>query len=143
MKINAWMQQKAAAAYDGLKVWILPPENQRDRNKQQKYQLFEGTELIAINCGHNLTNGALLTCKKLSETSAEVTDDETGEVHILTIPQVCKHLRLRHAVTIAVIQGRTLQGRIKIWDSQSKYFTPATLYVAVSRATSGDLVEIA
>jgi hypothetical protein len=80
---------------NGLKVWILPPENQKgERNKQQKFQLFEGTGLIAINCGHNLTNGALLTCTKLSETNAECTDDETGEVHNLTIPQVCKHLRL-------------------------------------------------
>ena len=69
-------------------------------------------------------------------------DIETKEKFKLKLEQAAKHTRLRWAVTYPAVQGRTLDGTVRLWDLQSKHFTLEALYIGVSRARHGELVSI-
>ena len=60
----------------------------------------------------------------------------------MSAAQVAKHTRLRWALTLTSVQGRSLPGTIGIHDTNSKHFSAAHLYVALSRATDGANVTI-
>ena len=60
----------------------------------------------------------------------------------MSVAQVTKHTRLRWAVTYPAIQGRTLEGTVRLWDTDSRHFTLAALYIGASRATDGSLVSV-
>jgi hypothetical protein len=66
---------------------------------------------------------------------------EEGAVE-LTHAAACRLLRLSYALTYASCQGLTLEGRVRLWDVNSKHFTKTHLFVALSRATAANLVEI-
>ena len=71
--------------------------------------------------------------------------DETGVVLVggITVPAeaVAKQLRLTHALTLAGCQGLTLRGRVRVL-TDSPHFSLRNLYVACSRATSHELLEV-
>ena len=54
-----------------------------------------------------------------------------------------KALRLAYALTYASCQGLTLEGRVRLWDTDSPHFTRRHLFVALSRATGAEYVDIA
>ena len=148
-KINAECQAAAVAAYrgrcpDGLVVCLKPPEApQPELNEAQEYDIFEGTKLIGCNSEHAaIVNGALLTVTGLTEQKAQLVDDETQESFEIGLQALQRHTRLRHAITIAACQGRTLQGSVRLWDVESPYFRQVHLYVAASRCTHGDLLQV-
>ena len=111
--------------------------------ESQDYDLCVGTRLIGSNCEHpGITNGALLTVQGVVLGMCYLRDDETGERVSLPIKRLNYHTRLRHALTLAACQGRTLQGRVRLWDCDSAHITSAHIYVAASRATSPELFEV-
>jgi hypothetical protein len=110
--------------------------------ESQEYDLFIGTRLIGSNSERpGIVNGALLTVVRIGA-ECELVDDETGERVIIPLKRLNFHTRLRHALTLASCQGRTLQGRVRLWDCDSVHFSPAHIYVAASRATSPELFEV-
>ncbi len=74
---------------------------------------------------------------------------ETVDVHsvtftngvALTFDALVKHCRLCHSLTMASVQGLTLQGRVRV-ETNSPHFTLRHPYVAISRATGSELVEV-
>ena len=60
----------------------------------------------------------------------------------LTHGMASRCLRLAHALTMAGCQGLTLPDRVRIHDADSPYFTRRHLFVALSRATAFELVEV-
>ena len=66
-----------------------------------------------------------------------------GDEFEVSVSSLVKHTRLRHALTLCSVQGRTLSGTVALYDINSKHFTPTHLYVGLSRATDGRKVSIA
>ena len=92
-------------------------------------------------------NGALLDVLAVKidegeEVKVVLRDIETKVDFTLTPQQVAKHTRLRWAVTYPAIQGRTLDGTVRLWDTASKHFTIEALYVGLSRAKEGSKVSV-
>ena len=79
----------------------------------------------------------------------ELTDDgvllrdlDTDEQFTVTSKALAAHTRLRHALTLCSVQGRSLNGTVAIHGVHSKHFNTAHLYVAPSRSRNGDDVWI-
>ena len=78
-------------------------------------------------------------------TIADVTKD--GDVTLdngvqLTREKAIRSIRLTTALTYASVQGRTLEGRIRLECTTSKFFSWRHLYVGSSRATAHHLLEV-
>ena len=54
------------------------------------------------------------------------------EVSLLNL---AKHRKLRHALTMASVQGRSLSGAITTHDAANTHFEPTRMYVGLSRGT--------
>jgi hypothetical protein len=130
-RINDALQKRAAASVpDGEKIWVDGGET--------PFHCFVGTRLIGSNNSHaKIVNGSFLTVTELRGEDVVIRDEGTGEVFAIPAAQLASHTRLRCALTLVSVQGRTLQGNIGIDDFGSCFFTLARLYVALSRATSG------
>ena len=118
-------------------------EAKHEKNEAQAYDLFVGTRLIGCNSElSRIVNGALLDVIALTEEKATLRDIEIGDDFELTLAALFKHTRLRHAITIAACQGRTLPGRVRLYDVGSPFFSTTHLYVAASRCTSGAMLQV-
>ena len=136
--INATEQAAAAekAAAAGKTIYVVAGE-------QCEYDLFEGTRLIGANNEYvGITNGALLLCESIDGVCATLRDEESGHAVQIRLEVLGRHTRLRHAITLASCQGRTLPGVVRLWDAHSAHMTSAHIYVAASRATAPDLFEV-
>ena len=134
---NTWKQEQAAKSYEGPKVRIEGAEG--------AFECFAGTKLIGANnaLAHlGLVNGAFLDVLAVGEDEIRLRDEATGDELTLTPAQVARNTKLRHALTIFAVQGRSLPGTIAVHDAGSRYFDSRHLYVALSRATSGSLVSV-
>ena len=90
-----------------------------------------------------IVNGAFLLVTRVSPEAVWLQDEDTsGEELEVSAAQVAKHTRLRWALTLTSVQGRSLPGTIGIHDTNSRHFSAAHLYVALSRATDGANVTI-
>ena len=69
-------------------------------------------------------------------------DDDTGGEFEASYEQLGRHTRLRWALNVFSVHGRSLSGSIAIHDTASPYFTVTHLYVALSRAVDGGSVSI-
>lgn len=87
-------------------------------------------------------DGALLDVIGVEEDEVKLRDIETKVEFTLTPQQVAKQNRLRWAVTHSAIQGRTLEGTVGLWDTDSKHFTIEAPYVGLSRAKEGCKVSV-
>ncbi len=87
-------------------------------------------------------NGAFLLVTRVSPDAVWLQDEDTGEELEVSAAQMAKHTRLRWALTLASVQGRSLPGTIGIHCTSSMHFSAAHLYVVLSRATDGANVTI-
>ena len=151
IKINDALQKAATQAYrkGGAKIVHIKPEAETKngrrlmRNVPQAFDCWPGTRLIGADNEHrNVVNGAILEVLDIDSKGARIRDKETEEEFTMSIEQLTKHTRLRWAVTYPAVQGRTLDGTVRLWDVDSKYFTLEALYIGVSRARHGSLVSI-
>jgi tRNA uridine 5-carbamoylmethylation protein Kti12 len=144
--INQISQELAVKELDPREsvVRLVPDEaTQSALNEAQAFDLFVGTKLIGCNSEHKgIVNSALLMVEKITDNSATLRDEETGETVELTHKAVLKHTRLRWAITLAACQGRTLEGVVRLHDIGSKYFTTTNLYVAASRCIDSKDFEV-
>jgi hypothetical protein len=147
--VNQQAQEAAAAEYrrvcpNGLVVRVEPSaDTKSEKNEAQPYDLFVGTRLIGCNSDHaHIVNGALLDVIGLTTEKATLRDIEIGEEFELTLGALFKHTRLRHAITIAACQGRTIPARTRLYDVGSPFFSTTHLYVAASRCTSGAMLQV-
>ena len=154
IKLNDLLQKAATQAYKTKGgrtiVHIEPPEVKTEagrclmRNVPQAFDCWPGTRLIGADNEHkNVVNGALLEVLDIEGSKILIRDRETKEEFSMSIAQIAKHTRLCWAVTYPAVQGRTLDGTVRLWDLESKHFTLEALYIGVSRATHGSLVSIA
>jgi len=159
MQLNEDLQEAATRAYKAgggtAIVHIAPNEEGEEemvlkkrrlcKNKAQAYDLWPGTRLIGSdNATTYIVNGALLDVLAVEgeEKNVKLRDIETKVEFSLTPEQVAKHTRLRWAVTYPAIQGRTLEGTVKLWDTTSRHFSIEALYVGLSRAKAGCNVSV-
>ncbi len=160
IKLNDLLQKAATEAYKTnmdttLIVHVEPfpqiPESEVNintrclmRNVPQAFDCWPGTRLIGADNEHkNVVNGALLEVMDITESGILIRDRETEEEFSMSIAQIAKHTRLCWAVTYPAVQGRTLDGTVRLWDVDSKHFTLEALYIGVSRARHGSLVSLA
>ena len=89
-------------------------------------------------------NGAFLLVSEIGrEGSVRLQDEDTKEEFETSVEQIARHTKLRWALTICSVQGKSLPGTIAIHDVESVHFNDTHLYVALSRATDGANVSIA
>jgi len=109
------------------------------------YHCFVGTK--QVGCSTTLKpiiNGGFYVVTRVSQESVTLKDEdipEIGEFEV-TIHQLVKHAKLRHAPTLYSVKGRSLTGTITIRDVTSTHFKSEYLYVGLSRATQGRDVSI-
>ena len=157
MQLNENLQEAATRAYKaggGTSIVSIAPEEEDEeetarkkrricKNRAQAYDLWPGTRLIGSDSEtKNIVNGALLDVTGVKDDEIKLRDIETKVEFTLTPEQVAKHTRLRWAVTYPAIQGRTLDGTVRLWDTASKHFTIEALYVGLSRAKEGSKVSV-
>ena len=133
-KINERMQANAARRHTGTKVPI---------DGEVSFDCFVGTKLIGCNGAlQGIVNGAFLHVTAIEGDKIRLRDEDTAEEADYTPVQVARHTRLRWALTLCSVQGRSLAGTIALHDTQSRHFDARHLYVALSRATDGANVSI-
>ena len=103
---------------------------------------FQGTQLIGCNTDAHIVNGVLRTVNQLTTDNVWLKDEETQKTCQLTHAGVMRHTRLRHAITIAASQGRTLEGVVRVWDVHSRHFDTTHLYVACSRCRGAEYLQV-
>jgi AAA domain len=106
----------------------------KGENAAQHMFVYPGQRLIGA--GGRVRKGVFVTVK--SATLDElVLEDET----VLTSEMASRCLRLSHCITIASAQGLTLLGRVRV-ETNHPTFTLKHLYVASSRCTAANLLEV-
>ena len=107
------------------------------------YVCFAGACLVACNNSHpKISNGAFLDVVELTDGGVLLRDLDTDEQLTVTNKALAAHTRLRHALTLCSVQGRSLSGTVAIHDVHSRHFSVTHLYVALSKARHGDDVWI-
>ena len=102
-----------------------------------------GTRLVGCNNSHpKISNGAFLDVVELTDDGVLLRDLDTAEQFSVTSKALATHTRLRRALTLCSVQGRSLSGTVAIHDVHSRHFSTTHLYVALSRARNGDDVWI-
>ncbi len=134
--INERMQRRATAG-ETEKIWI------DGEDAEVPYHLFTGTRLIGSNTVGNFVNGAFLLVSEIGQDGIRLQDEDAKEEFEASVEQIAKHTKLRWALTICSVQGKSLDGTIAIHDVESVHFNDTHLYVALSRATDGANVSIA
>ena len=155
MKLNDELQKKATEAYkraggtDIIRIEVEEDDETKktaktqSKNRGQDYDLWPGTRLIGSdNETKHVVNGAILEVIGVDGDTVQIRDIESEEEFQLEKASVAKHTRLRWAVTYPAVQGRTLDGTVRLWDLDSQHFTLAALYIGVSRAKHGSKVSV-
>jgi hypothetical protein len=107
------------------------------------YDLCVGTKLVGCNNElKNIVNGGFYIVEALGHEKVKIRDEDLDETFEVKVHHIAKHTRLRHALTVHSVQGRSLEGTIAIHDRRSPHFSPAVLYVALSRAKDGTKVGL-
>ena len=133
-KVNKERQAVAASQHVGTKVRI---------DGEVSFQCFVGTKLIGRNSAlQGIVNGAFLLVTAIQDDKITLLDEDLGVQADFTAAQLAKHTRLRWALTLCSVQGRSLPGSIAIHNTRSRHFDVRHLYVALSRATDGANVHI-
>ena len=88
-------------------------------------------------------SGAFLLVTELrGDEAVWLLDEDAGDGFEVSIDQVAAHTKLRWGLTLCSVQGRSLSGTIGIHDVNSRHFSDAHLYIALSRAIDGAAVSI-
>jgi hypothetical protein len=123
-RINEGMQAAAAREHQGTKVQI---------DGEVPFECFVGTKLVGCNSTlRGIVNGAFLIVTAIAGEKIRVRDEDTDVELECTPTQLAKHTKLRWALTLCSVQGRSLKGTIAIWDTKSVHFDKTHLYVALA-----------
>jgi len=102
-----------------------------------------GQELIGGLTLAPVKNGCFYEVLAAHPTHLEI-KPQGGGVEFVSLQLAQRALRPAHALTLASCQGLTLRGRVRVLDTEKPYFSEdyRKLFVALSRATAFDLVEV-
>ena len=110
-KINKQRQACAASKHAGTKVRV---------DGEVSFDCFVGTKLIGCNSAlKGIVNGAFLLVTAIEDDKITVRDEDMGEEAYYTPAQLADHTRLRWALTLCSVQGRSLQGTVAIHDTHT------------------------
>ena len=146
--LNELCQTEAVKRYradnpDGLVVEIKAVGEETGLNHQQDFELCEGTKLMGANNDlKSVVNGGFMTVGAVRATDCDVVD-EFGVEFALTHAQVARCSRLAWAITVTSCQSREFEGKVCLWDLDSRYYSMAHLYVAATRVKHGSLLIVA
>ncbi len=80
---------------------------------------------------------------EIGQDGVRLQGEDTKEEFEASVEQIAKHTKLRWALTLCSVQGRSLDGTIAIYDVESVHLSDVHVYVALSRATDGANVSTA
>ncbi|MEY2711040.1 MAG: hypothetical protein RL487_823 [Actinomycetota bacterium] len=136
VSLNRLLNEAEAKQHDA--VFIPKPECPSSLNEPQDMYLWPGLLLVGCLRSGPVQNGCFYEVEAVDKTHVALKDGPT-----LTHAAAARHLRLTYALTYAAVQGLTLDGRVRLWDTRSPHFTRRHLFVAMSRATAAANLEIA
>jgi len=119
-----------------------------DDPKSQDMYLCVGTPLIACKTveSRGIFNSAHYSVSCLNPLTVAKIATVTAAIKEEPIPvgknEIGKLFFLGHSMTTVSSQGKTLPGRVAIWETHHLYFSRKHLVVALSRATSSELLSI-
>ena len=114
-------------------VFYKAPAAKKGENSAQDMWVYEGQTLVGA--GGAVRKGIFVTVWNVTETGLVLLDGLR-----LSKAAVLRSLRLAHSLTIAGCQGLSLPGRARVIPHGS--MTTRELYVACSRATAAELLEV-
>ena len=135
MALNRQMNQRKKTP-DALFFRHKPAQGQATGNQAQSMWLWPGLTLVGAG-GPLCPKGIMVQVVSLTEDSVTLSNGAT-----LGRERICKCTRLAHCLCYASVQGLTLPGIVKLWDTASPMFTLRHLYVGISRATRAQNVEV-
>ena len=115
-------------------VFYKAPPGKRGENSAQDMWVYEGQTLVGA--GGAVRKGIFVTVWNVTETGLVLLNGMR-----LSKAAALRSLRLAHSLTIAGCQGLSLPGRVRVIPHGS--MTTRELYVACSRATAAELLEVA
>ena len=106
----------------------------------QEMLLWPGLVLVAVlpEMRQGIWNAQLLEIKQLAPLQLKCLD--TAKTYEVTTEFCQRYLRLSWALVYASLQGRTMQGSLRLMDLEHPRMTSKMLLVALSRARSRDMV---
>ena len=134
MALNRQMNQRKKTA-DALFFRHRPVQGQATGNQPQSMWLWPG--LTLVGAGGPCPKGIMVEVVSLTEDQVTLSNGAT-----LDRERICKCTRLAHCLCYASVQGLTLPGVVKLWDTASPLLTLRHLYVGISRATGAQNVEV-
>ena len=117
-------------------IFLKAPKITAQGNIPQNMFIWKGLRLLGA--GGKCLKGVFYEVKSYDAESVTLTTEQK-----LTHDETVKSLRLSYAITYASSQGLTLHGRVRLEDTDNRYFGLRHLYVGSSRCTSSGLLEIA
>ena len=104
------------------------------------YEIFVGTRLIGSNSTLKpILNNSFLEVTRLGDDRKSVflRDEELPDLpdFEVSLLNFARHAKLRHALTMTSVQGRSLSGTITTHDAANTHFAPTHTYVGLSRGT--------
>ena len=109
------------------------PPAKRGENSAQDMWVYPGQTLIGA--GGKVRKGVFVKVQSADDRGLVLEDGLK-----LTPMAAVKCLRLAHSITIASSQGLTLKGRVRVMSHET--MDTRALYVACSRATAAELLEV-
>jgi len=111
---------------------------------QDNFRAYVGMEVIGSLTHEGVRNGCFYNVVDLHAGMMSLWPRGGGELITLSILNAGRALRPSHALTIQGCQGLTLEGRLRVLNTTLRLFRGdyKKLFVALSRATSFDLLEV-
>jgi hypothetical protein len=123
-------------------ILLATPKSKKSVNQAQNFFLYPG--MMLVGCMEqkqgNLANG--LFYKVVDASTDSVTLDNNGTQFEIPTATAARCLRMTYALTYASIESLTLHGRVRLSDTGHSRMDWRKLNVALSRATSSELVEV-
>ena len=137
----AYEAYKRTGGREGRKITI--DETSKIKKKTQDYYCFPGQVLIGYSdCNKDIKNGYFYRVEEVDAYNVMLFSMDEDWYKPVSLKTMEEQLRLSHAMVYAAVQGRTFTGRVRLWDTGHRHFTRTHLLVGISRATSGELVDI-
>ena len=132
-RLNDECQRRLAARIpESEQIWVEPVE--------ACYEIFVGTRLIGSNSTLKpILNNSFLEVTRLGDDRKSVflRDEELPDLpdFEVSLLNLARRTKLRHALTMTSVQGRSLSGTITTHDAANTHFAPTHMYVGLSRGT--------
>jgi len=136
-RVNAAANEAASEGHEWVAV-------QGVGDHQDNFRAYVGMEVIGSLTHEGVRNGCFYHGVDLHAGMLALSPRGGGELITLSILNAGSALRPSRALTIQGCQGLTLEGRVRVLNTTWRHFRAdyKKLFVALSRATRFDLVEV-